>query len=265
MITALIDADLLVYKVAFVCQHTEYSLYIKGEEEAGRLASFFNKTDLNTYLKEVGLDKQEVTIESETTVDSNTKVHALADLMIDNILHETGAGAVEVYLSGKDNFRDKLFPIYKAGRGPKPLLYTTVRQYYTYNKWDAHLTIGYEADDALGIRQTKDSIICSTDKDLDTIPGWHYNFDTEKKYFVSEEKAYFNLDIQRLTGDSVDNILGIPKIGPKTATKLLRGLDSDERQAVLEKYYKKQWGEDWAEMLDLNTKLLTILQEEPCA
>ena len=72
------------------------------------------------------------------------------------------------------------------------------------------------------------TIICSIDKDLRNTPGWHYNWNKdEKPVWVSEEEATYNFYKQLLTGDRVDNIQGIPGIGPKKAEKILEECDSE--------------------------------------
>lgn len=94
---------------------------------------------------------------------------------------------------------------------------------------------GDEADDALGIAQCQagcgeDTIICSIDKDLDGIPGWHYNFSKNRKadgtYIVSEVNANRFFYKQILSGDSTDNIPGMfRKLGKKATSRYTNPLD----------------------------------------
>jgi len=99
-----------------------------------------------------------------------------------------------------------------------------------------------EADDAISIRAyalgEEDYIICSIDKDLDNVRGWHYNFGKNERYFVKEEEAIKNFYRQVLTGDRVDNVPGLPGIGPKKAEKILQDCCTEEElyKAVLEAY-----------------------------
>ncbi len=60
----------------------------------------------------------------------------------------------------------------------------------------------------------------SIDKDLDMIRGWHYNFIKDKKYFIDDQQAIKHFYTQILTGDRVDNIIGLRGIGPKKAEKI---------------------------------------------
>ena len=83
-----------------------------------------------------------------------------------------------------------------------------------------------------------DYVICSIDKDLDNIRGKHYNFVKNEAYYVTEEQAIKNFYRQLLTGDRVDNIPGISGIGPKKAEKILEDCVTEEElySAVLKAY-----------------------------
>lgn len=132
-------------------------------------------------------------------------------------------------VSGRNNFRKVLHPDYKAGRPPKPKDYTTLSlalQSSLIDKWYFHPQL--EADDLLGIiatnRRVKNPIICTIDKDLLQIEGWHYNFYGEGDafpHYQSKEEADHFWTQQLLTGDSTDNIHGMKGIGPVKARKLI--------------------------------------------
>jgi|TARA_R110000803_G_scaffold29042_1_gene66597 hypothetical protein len=66
-------------------------------------------------------------------------------------------------------------------------------------------------------------VLVSLDKDLDQVAGWHFNFVKNKLYYVTPEEGLYNFYKQFLTGDVVDNIKGVYGIGPKKADKLLEG------------------------------------------
>ena len=78
-----------------------------------------------------------------------------------------------------------------------------------------------------------DSIIVTLDKDLDQVVGWHYNFVKKIKYYVEKDEGLFNFYKQFLTGDSVDNIVGAKGIGPKKAEKLLADKSEEEMWDVI--------------------------------
>jgi 5'-3' exonuclease len=44
--------------------------------------------------------------------------------------------------------------------------------------------------------------------------GWHYNFIRNDKYLIDEYEAMQNFYKQLLTGDRVDNIIGLKGVGP---------------------------------------------------
>ena len=153
--------------------------------------------------------------------DAEDFAYARAEDLVDQILVNTEATEYRLFLTGKDNFRYTIYPEYKAHRPKeKPFWLEKCRQYLiaTFN---AEVVDGQEADDAMGIAQTEDTVICSIDKDLLMIPGRHYNFVKDEYMEVSPEKAMRHFYTQCLTGDRSDNIKGIEKIGPKKAEKLL--------------------------------------------
>ena len=89
-----------------------------------------------------------------------------------------------------------------------------------------------EADDVMGIISTREPgkhIIASIDKDLNQIPGKHFNWykDTNKVYDVSDYDGTRLFYKQILTGDTVDNYKGVPGIGPKKADKLLDAAEEE--------------------------------------
>lgn len=136
----------------------------------------------------------------------------------------------ELHLTdGKDNFRKaKAVTVpYKGNRKDveRPKYYQLIRDYMV-EYYEATMSYTIEADDMLAIRQNEvgiaHSIIVSLDKDLDQIAGWHYNFLKKEKYYVDFPTAVLNLGKQFLTGDRVDNIIGVRGIGPVKADKLLR-------------------------------------------
>jgi len=170
--------------------------------------------------------------------DAEDFVYARAEDLIDNILVNTEATEYRLFLSGKNNFRYTIYPEYKAHRPKeKPFWLEKCRQYLiaTFN---AEVVDGQEADDALGIAQTEDTIICSIDKDLLMIPGRHYNFVKDEFQEVTNDSGMLHFYMQCLTGDRSDNIKGIEKIGPKKAEKILAGCVTEQEMfnAVREAY-----------------------------
>lgn len=167
-----------------------------------------------------------------------------------------------IYLtsSDKSNFRYDLSPEYKATRpDKKPQHYELIRKLLRED-YGAVTVEGEEADDALGYNQQKDrTVICTIDKDLDQIPGWHFNWVKGLLYHTSELESLRCFYKQVLTGDRVDNIKGCPKVGPVFAERYTEGCqdEKDLLQVVIEQYQSKVKG-DWAEELFLNGSLLWV-------
>lgn len=161
------------------------------------------------------------------------------DNYIEEILHSCQASEYEMFLTGKNNFRYKVYPAYKANRRKvvKPKHLQALRQ-HLIDVEGAVVSEGEEADDLLGINQTYETVICSIDKDLLMIPGKHYNFVRQEHLEVSESEGQYNFYRQMLTGDTVDNIPGIYGLGPKKAADILIGCNTKEdfNKVILDRY-----------------------------
>lgn len=165
---------------------------------------------------------------------------------------------VEFYLTGKGNFRYSICQDYKANRpkGEKPERLDPVRQYLV-DEWGAQVVTGIEADDAIATRATEEGhkyIIASTDKDFMQVPCWIYNWGQDQWYLPSQEDAHRSLYTQMLTGDRVDNIKGLHRVGPVKANKILEDCTTEESmwEAVVKAY------EGDTETLIKNARLLYL-------
>lgn len=138
------------------------------------------------------------------------------------------------------NFRNELYPAYKANREPAP---DELKKQFEYCRQLCRvlgfqvLSDGYfEADDLIGSaltlarKQGIPSLILSADKDLSQLLGeqdeqWDYAKNVRWRLSGVKAKhgvhAHQLADYLGLTGDAVDNIPGVPGIGPKTAATLL--------------------------------------------
>ena len=156
------------------------------------------------------------------------------DEQLENIMAACKVKESVIYITAADksNFRFTLFPEYKANRAgkPKPLHYEFIRKTLV-DDYMATVIHGEEADDALAKALTEDpdnQILASIDKDLDMVPGWHYNWVKGTVYKISELEGWRNFYWQCLVGDkSTDNIDGCPKIGVVKATRSLEGCESE--------------------------------------
>ena len=224
----MIDGDIITYKCGFAVEKSKYLVWAKGEEHFGPIAIYRYKRGIPWWYSE----DSDCVVEKVTEVESLENCLQTVKTLIKSILDNTKTNEYSTYLSGKDNFREKIAKTkpYKGNRDPlhKPKYYNEIKD-YLINTWGATVVDGIEADDALGIAQTNDisSIICSIDKDLDQIEGWHYNIDKKVKYWVTKEDGIKKFYTQLLTGDVVDNIQGVKGIGPKTAEKLFKDCKSE--------------------------------------
>jgi len=164
---------------------------------------------------------------------------------IDEVIDTLDLQACKFYLTSEDksNFRYEVYPEYKGNRTqPKPKFYRYIRD-YLLNAYDAEMVFGMEADDALGINQTEDTIIISIDKDLLIVPGWHYNFVKKEKHFVTPKEGCYNFYWQLLEGDKgTDNIPGCPGIGKGTIPKVIHSdMEEDELFYIVKNLYINQY------------------------
>ena len=152
------------------------------------------------------------------------------DDKLKEIMTNTGSINGAIFIKGKDNFRYEVDAAYKGNRKDniEPEVKDRIEDLYEYCKDFGIQSDGGEADDYCGIaaelalQDNKRYIICHIDKDLDCIPGWHYNFRKDTLYYVEPEDGYRFLMMQILTGDATDNIQGLRGVGPKTAETLER-------------------------------------------
>lgn len=169
------------------------------------------------------------------------------DSIIDYILSETLGFPDQkdyiVYLTGSGNFRFEISDIYKAHRpsGEKPIHLPYIRE-YMINSYGAIVSEGEEADDLIAIEATRlgpdVAIVASVDKDMLQIPCTHFNFRKGTFTVVDEWEGTLSFYAQILSGDAVDNIIGLDGVGPVTARKYLRDCKNelDCWNVVLDKY-----------------------------
>ncbi|MBY0268763.1 MAG: DNA polymerase I [Burkholderiales bacterium] len=137
-------------------------------------------------------------------------------------------------------FRDDLYPEYKANRPAMPDELASqigpLKEAIVAMGWPLLEVAGVEADDVIGTlaRQAEQAgmrvVISTGDKDItqlvsaqvtlvNTMSNEILDVDgVEKKFGVPPQRM---IDYLTLIGDSVDNVPGVPKVGPKTAVKWL--------------------------------------------
>lgn len=232
---ALVDADVLKWRWAAA---GEYDMYLAKETdpETNEVKEYFIRGKKAAKKLDPEAELLEHVIEPVENVLHSVK------LAVEHIMKVTGCSAPRFFLGGEGNFREKLYSKYKCSRvgKPKPHHQQAVVE-YLIRKWGAELVDGMEADDALAIHQSANTVICSQDKDLLQVPGKHYNFVTQEKRFVTPREGDFALYQQIITGDSTDDIPGLRGFGPKKADGILVGGESSREllQRVV-KLYKEQ-------------------------
>jgi len=135
-------------------------------------------------------------------------------------------------------FRDEVYPEYKANRAPMPddlaVQIEPLMEAIRAMGWPLLVVEGVEADDVIatlakeaeraGIR----TVVSTGDKDLAQLVDPHVtliNTMSNETLDVAGVKAKFGVAPERivdylaLVGDSIDNIPGVEKVGPKTAAK----------------------------------------------
>lgn len=260
---ALVDGDIIPYKCGFA---TEQSTY---EFDDGYVAA--TPTEAKSHCAAMGLDYDR---DCKIITEAEPLNHALrlAKNLLLRVEKDTSCDFMEIFLSGEKNYRDALAVTkpYKGNRPDrKPMHFEAIKK-YLIDKHGARVTQNaIEADDELGIQacelwQTDTPVICTIDKDLDMIPGWHYNWDKGTTQLIDHEQANWNFYRQLLIGDSTDNIPGCPGIGPKKAEKILTGLmlEQDLYEACCNTYESAlNHQAHWKEYMGEQANLLWIQRE----
>ena len=147
--------------------------------------------------------------------------------------------------SDKENFRKDLDSTYKFNRRGirKPICYKPLKNYIK-TKLVSQQYPRLEGDDTIGVLATgtylDKCVIYSTDKDLKTIAGTHYDDEEEKLIKITQKQADYNFLMQTLTGDTTDGYSGCKGIGKVSAKRLLKQKNSldDNWDIVIKQYLK---------------------------
>lgn len=139
----------------------------------------------------------------------------------------------EVFLTGKGNFRYDIATTaeYKGNRKDveKPVHLAAIRQHMIDN-WEAVVSKGEEADDLIAIAATEigpEAIVVTVDKDMQQLPCRHYNPVKGEHSIVSEYEGTKFFYKQILTGDRADNIVGLYRVGPAKAEKMVADCETE--------------------------------------
>lgn len=267
----LIDGDILLYEVASVAQ------YVDERTEEIRLRPW-------DWVVETIEHKIEGICDS---VGATQK--PIIYLTGDEVLWKMKARVRPSLPPYKPNFRLEVAKTrkYKSTRvSEKPLYYNSIRAHFIV-EWGAFVAIGCEADDEMAIEQTKrpdSTIICTRDKDLRQVAGWHYGWESGKQaefgphryddigtLELYESKSYKKVvgggfkffASQLLTGDSVDTVPGLKGVGPKAAYTLLaeKSTTAELLDEVSKQYRDRLGSEIWKQSLREQADLLWMVRE----
>ena len=187
---------------------------------------------------------------------------------------------VVVFDAPGKTFRDDIYPDYKSNRPPMPddLRAQIAPTHDVIQAMGIPLlsVAAVEADDVIGTLSTTasamsiDTDIMSGDKDLAQLVGKRVRLIDSMKgktYDTAGIKGRFGVgpeqivDYLTLVGDAVDNVPGVPKVGPKTATRWLETYRTLDNLVAHAEDIKGKVGDNlrqFLEQLPVSRQLVTI-------
>lgn len=250
------DGDLLIYRAGFAA---EKAIYYVGD------VTYEKKRDIPD-------DTDPADVESERILEPVENALHNVKSLIQRTCEALESDNLTVYLSGPTNFREGIATIrpYKGNRDPdhKPKHGPAIKE-YLHKKYDVVVSEDEEADDVVAyshyrmwLEDETSTVLVSTDKDLDMIPGLHYNFIKEEAYHVTSEQGMKWFYTQLLTGDATDNIPGVPKIGKVRAERALKDLRTElELYRTVRALYVQGYEDDADAALLENARLLWMRRQ----
>lgn len=263
----IVDADVIAFRSAAAAETRSVDV---THEPSGRTKRFSNRTEFKDLLKKKGtIDKlPEYTFKDiQETQGSSTACNIAANIL-EKIKQKIEPDRIELYVGGKDNFRN-LLPLpskYKGNREDNllPVHLKEVKRFLVQKS--AEIVNGIEVDDMVNIRAYEElskgniPIVCTNDKDQNQAEGvLVYNWTLEDAE-VKKIPEIGSLELikgkckgsglkffafQLLNGDPVDNfkpceIAGV-KFADTSAYNILKDLNTKEEilEAVVQKY--KEW------------------------
>lgn len=258
---------------------TQYKLHSRYKVN-GR----FNRASVEKMLKKLGKDTAE-----KCEIKLNLSYEGQEDIammimkkQIRKLYHVTGCDLLNFFVgdSEKSNFRfqSAITQPYKGNRVEKPPIYEYLRDYLIEVE-GATIARGYEADDMLGVYQTDDTIAIHCDKDINMIPGKHFNTMTDTLWTAEDPGELYDggsnikgyglklFYAQLLMGDVTDNIPPILRTaskgwGVRGVVKLLEDLNNEEDLlCAIVGCYKESIGDKWRDRLLEQADLVWICRE----
>lgn len=191
-----------------------------------------------------------------------------------------------IFDAKKENFRNGIYPDYKANRPPPPedLIpqFPLIREASEAFGLPTIELEGYEADDLIATyarlaRENGTNVtVISSDKDLMQLvrdgvslmdPMKHTVIGRDQvieKFGVPPEQV---IDVQALCGDAIDNVPGVPGIGIKTAAQLIAEYGSLEnlleKTTEIKQPKRRKSLETNADLARISKKLVTLMDTVP--
>jgi 5'-3' exonuclease len=280
---ALIDADSMFYKAFYLVLHSEKEFW-NIEKRKGKY--FIGNPEVIRHfltITEGSYSERKSLIESymlELAIDRYYKL----EQSIKETIEKAGIMITsEEYFVTKctNSIRKNISADYKAKR--KRNKYIPMLRNHLLQDGIYQVDEQYEADDLLADRakelneQGKEYIVISIDKDLQQIPGYHFNYYTETiknddgttdkemrgLSFTTPEQSWKMLAFQVLAGDSIDGVKGIPGIGSVKANNYLAGAKTFKEltNRVVRAYVQNQNkfpDNDWRSALYMNYRLIYL-------
>ena len=213
-------------------------------------------------------------------------VFGFANMLAKLLREHVGSHIAVIFDAGRLTFRNRLYDQYKAHRPPAPE--ELVPQFALVREATAAFGVpgieldDWEADDLIAsyARAVSDmggrTTIVSSDKDLMQLirPGVDMldpikqkpigPAEVMEKFSVTPDKL---VEVQALMGDSVDNVPGIPGIGPKTAALLINEFGDVEKVLAAAESMKPSKRRDslieHAEKARISRKLVELREDAP--
>ena len=211
------------------------------------------------------IDADSLMFQACFNIDNTKEALDKYDTLIESIRIECWCDDVKVAVKGDNNFRHKLTDDYKANRQGVPEAvqkWLPIIREYALEKGAIPVESG-EADDLVAQwayeEGYQDMVVCHMDKDLDMIPGEHYNYHHNKMthYTLTADEADYNFHMQLLMGDSADNIKCLHGIGPAKAAKILNAVDAKHRTDMVISLWERRVP-DWQNKLIIAGNLLWL-------
>jgi hypothetical protein len=158
------------------------------------------------------------------TDKTEKELQASADFVMKDILKASGATHYIGFVKGLNttDARKAVYSGYKSNRSNIPPTWWEFVKKDLMNRWGAMQANGWEVDDYVNVTRLrlKEAFICAVDKDLLSLEGTHYNWKKREWVTISTGEAFKLFCSDLITGQTGDNIKGLPGRGPKFVEKL---------------------------------------------